>query len=116
MSAEQIVEDHPHLKLDDIHAAEAFAADYLAKQMVAMWWLNPTPSNIAEGFERESIKDCINFLSYAKGSCGEVRTQIYIGIEIEYINKETGDNWIKETTEISLMLTGLIKTKRRFLK
>ena len=74
------------------------------------------PSNIAEGFERESTKDCINFLSYAKGSCGEVRTQIHIGIDIAYIPKETGENWIKETQEISSMLGGLIKTKRGFLK
>ena len=74
------------------------------------------PSNIAEGFERESTKDCINFLSYAKGSCGEVRTQIYIGIDIAYIPKETGEKWIKETQEISSMLGGLIKTKRGFLK
>ena len=35
MSAEQIIEDHPHLKLDDIHAAEAFAADYLANEDIA---------------------------------------------------------------------------------
>jgi len=37
------------------------------------------PSNIAEGMERESLKECTNFLSYAKGSCGELRTQIFIG-------------------------------------
>ena len=56
--------------------------------------------------------------SYAKGSCGEVRTQvyIYIGIEIRYITKETGEKWIRETVEISSMLAGLIKTKRSLLK
>jgi four helix bundle protein len=54
------------------------------------------PSNVAEGYERKSNKEFINFLSYAKGSCGELRTQIYIGIEINYIEKETGMLWVKE--------------------
>lgn len=72
------------------------------------------PSNIAEGFERESAKECVNFLSYAKGSSGELRTQIYIGIEISYIPKEQGADWVKETKEISSMLNGLIRTKRKF--
>ena len=48
------------------------------------------PSNIAEGIERESNKDCVRFLQYAKGSCGELRTQIYIGIDIGYINDAIG--------------------------
>jgi four helix bundle protein len=74
------------------------------------------PSNIAEGFDRESNKECVTFLSYAKGSCAELRTQIYIGIEIGYIERMTGERWIQETQEISLMLGGLIKTKRSFIK
>ena len=67
------------------------------------------PSNIAEGFERATGKDKRNFLNYSKGSCAELRTQIYIGMEIGYIPKELGKNWIKETEEISSMLTGLMK-------
>jgi len=74
------------------------------------------PSNIAEGFERNSAKECIKFLSYSKGSCGELRTQIYIGIEINYIEVATGREWIAEAEEISSMLTGLMKTKRNYLK
>ena len=74
------------------------------------------PSNIAEGFERESQKETLNFLSYAKGSSGELRTQIHIGIEINYIDQDIGEKWIKETLEISAMLSGLIKTKKGFLK
>ena len=60
-------------------------------------------------------KQCISFLSYAKGSCGELRTQIYIGMEIGYIQKEAGKKWLKETEEISLMLGGLIRTKKGFV-
>jgi four helix bundle protein len=40
------------------------------------------PSNIAEGYERESAKEIANFLNYAKGSAGELRTQIYIGMDM----------------------------------
>jgi len=54
----------------------------------------------------------MTFLSYAKGSCGELRTQAYIGMDIDYVSKEKGTCWIKETKEISKMLGGLIKTKR----
>jgi len=70
------------------------------------------PSNIAEGFERKSQKEFLNFLSYAKGSCGELRTQIYIGIDIGYIDRETGAKWIEEARQLSMMLSGLMKKKR----
>ena len=67
------------------------------------------PSNIAEGFGRATDKDKSNFLNYAKASCAELKTQIYIGMEIGYIPKEPGKSWIQETIEIASMLTGLIK-------
>lgn len=65
-------------------------------------------SNIAEGYERDSDRDRLKFLSYAKGSCAELRTQIYIGIEIGYIEKSSGQLWAEETREISRMLYGLM--------
>jgi four helix bundle protein len=72
-------------------------------------------SNIAEGFERQSHKEFIKFLIYAKGSCGELRSQIYIGIEIHYIDSKIGKQWIDKTCKISSMLSNLIKTRRSFL-
>lgn len=72
------------------------------------------PSNIAEGYERETNKDFLKFLHYAKGSAGELRTQIYIGIAIGYIDKTTGRHWLNEAKQISKMLAALIKARKSF--
>ena len=66
-------------------------------------------SNIAEGLEKESDKEKIRFIEIARGSNAELVTQIYIGIEIGYIQKDIGLGWIKELNEISRMLIGLKK-------
>lgn len=67
-------------------------------------------SNIAEGMEKESDKEKARFINIVQGSSAELITQIYIGIEIEYIQKDIGFEWIKEGNEISKMLNGLKKT------
>ena len=95
----------------DIYKELAGFKDYGFRDQITRSGLS-IPSNIAEGIERESAKECVNFLSYAKGSCGELRTQIYIGIDIGYVPDEKGKRWIKETREISAMLVGLIRAKR----
>ena len=93
----------------DIYKALINLKDYGFKDQITRSGLS-IPSNIAEGMERESTKECINFLSYAKGSCGELRTQVYIGMDIGYINEESGKLWINETREISAMLVGLMRS------
>ena len=70
-------------------------------------------SNIAEGFERGSQKETANFLNYAKGSAGELRSQIYVGIKVGYIKNETGKAWLKEASEISKMIYALMKSVRK---
>jgi four helix bundle protein len=70
------------------------------------------PSNIAEGYERQSNKEFIQYLYIAKGSCGELRTQIYLAINIGIIDKEKGMELLEKTKKISAMLYGLIQTRK----
>ena len=95
----------------DIYKTLANLKDFGFKDQITRSGLS-IPSNISEGAERESIKEFINFLSYAKGSAGELKTQAYIGMDIGYIDKEIGMKWIQESDEIGRMLAGLIKMKR----
>ncbi|TKB46132.1 four helix bundle protein [Thalassotalea mangrovi] len=67
------------------------------------------PSNVAEGMARNSAKEKAHFLTLARGSCAELRTQIYIGIDIDYIDDDIGKRWLSDTRYIDAMLNGLRK-------
>ncbi len=73
-------------------------------------------SNIAEGSERRTSKELLVFLRYANGSCGELRSQLYIGIEVGYIEPEFGKRCLAETRDISAMLHGLSQSIKSKLK
>jgi four helix bundle protein len=67
------------------------------------------PSNIAEGYERETDRTRIQFLKIAKGSCGELWTQLMIGRAAGFITAISGKELEEETKEISRMIWGLIR-------
>ena len=67
------------------------------------------PSNIAEGFERGGRREFHQFLSVAKGSCAELRTQIYIAADIGYIDQPTADKLLAAAAEVGRIVGGLRK-------
>jgi four helix bundle protein len=66
------------------------------------------PSNIAEGAERFSTGEKSYFFRVAKGSCGELATQIHIGIRANLIDSHVGEIWMDEVKQIAAMLGSLI--------
>ena len=64
---------------------------------------------LLKGWSAIHRENVLQFLRYAKGSCGELRTQIYIGINMGYVPKEADQAWINETRELLSMLVGLMK-------
>jgi four helix bundle protein len=67
-------------------------------------------NNIAEGFERRGDKEFKYFLFVAKGSCGEVRSMLYLALNLGYITKEEFEKYYNLSIDVSKLLSGFIKT------
>jgi four helix bundle protein len=66
-------------------------------------------SNIAEGFERAGNQEFAQFLSVAKGSSGEVRSQLYVALDQGYITANESEKLLISFKRLSGMIGGLIK-------
>jgi four helix bundle protein len=66
-------------------------------------------SNIAEGFERSSVKQFLFFLNIAKASAAELRAQLYVANDLNYITNETTEDMMARVISVSKMISGLMK-------
>lgn len=70
-------------------------------------------NNIAEGFERSSDAEFSKFLFISAGSCGEVRSMVYLAQRLEYTTIEQKENLLAAVIEVSRLIKGLIKALKK---
>jgi four helix bundle protein len=84
-----------------------FAKDFALRGQIRSATIS-TMSNIAEGFERAGNQEFSQFLYVAKGSCGEVRSQLYVAIDQGYISINESERLLNSFKRLSSMIGGLI--------
>ncbi len=90
-----------------IEVSSAFSKDFRFRDQLKAAG-GSVMDNIAEGFERSSRLEFLNFLGIAKGSIGEVRSQLYRSIDNNYIDKIEGLGLIDEYEKLSREIAGFI--------
>ena len=94
-------------KIYDISKKGEFARDFALKDQIRRASVS-VMSNIAEGFDRNGTGEFVQFLSIAKGSAAEVRCQLYVAADQNYIEKGEFDQLSRLASETALMTGGLI--------
>jgi len=89
-------------------ASGSFTRDFALKDQIRRASISIL-SNIAEGFERGGDKEFLQFLAIAKGSCGEVRAQLYIAGDQGYLPQALFTRLIDNANEIGRLISGMMK-------
>jgi four helix bundle protein len=99
-------------KIFDLTLEGSFAKDFKLRDQIN-GSSGSIMDNIAEGYERDGIKEFIQFLSIAKGSAGETRSQLYRAVDRNHISDEMHQNLRDEVIRISKQLSSLINYLKR---
>jgi four helix bundle protein len=65
--------------------------------------------NIAEGFDAGSPAEFIRFLRYSYRSAGEVQSELYVAMDVEYISEEVFNQFYEAVSEVKKLISGFIK-------
>ena len=90
------------LTLGDLFSKDFGLKDQIRRSAVSV------PSNIAEGFERDAKKQFLYFLKIAKGSCGELRTQLRLARDLGYFEHDKYETLNNECVSVGKQLGGFI--------
>ncbi|MBE0511209.1 MAG: four helix bundle protein [Chromatiales bacterium] len=93
-------------KIYSITSIGNFSRDFGLREQIRRAAVS-TMSNIAEGFERSAPNEFHQFLVVAKASCAEVRSQLYIAMDVGYLSKSDFDILHQEFKELARVIGGL---------
>ena len=91
---------------------EKFARDYGLKDQIRRAAVS-SMSNLAEGFERGGLVEFHRFLVIAKGSCAELRAQLYVAMDVGYIDSVTFSSLMTQAVEVGKIIGGLRSSVER---
>jgi four helix bundle protein len=95
--------------------ASSFARDFALRDQIRRAAIS-IPSDIAEGFERNGLAEFHHFLSIAKASCAEVRTQLYIALDIGHLDERAHSRLHSQACEVARIVGGLRRSVEEQLK
>jgi len=102
------------MEIYEITSKDLFAKDYKFKDQISDA-AGSVMDNIAEGFDRGGKLEFINFLSYSKGSTGEVKSQLYRARDVKYISSEKFDELYFQYDNLSGQIAGFISYLNKIL-
>lgn len=97
----------------ELTASNNFAKDYGLKDQIQRAAVS-IMNNIAEGFERNNNKEFVNFLKYSKGSAGEIRSMLYVALDLNYISETTFDEYYENAIKIITQISNFIKYLKKY--
>jgi len=93
-------------RIYEITRAGEFAKDFRLSSQIQSAAVS-IMSNIAEGFERSGLGEFHQFLSTAKASCAELRSQLYVTLDVGYIDERTFEDLRLQAEEVGRIIGGL---------